>query len=216
MVSILFYSIWLERCFGWASAYWFSSFSSIFPHNNALYIDIRRIHRAIQYGMNFIGVNMFMCPLTGHIMIWIKEISHKNVRIIIVYDVFLPSHFIFLFLSLFFPSVRPAIHAVFFFLLFITPSYCWSFSGTVVSFYWICALWTTTERAQTHSFLCAYYAIFPAEKSSEDFVFAFDNHHTHTTLTRLHMHKLKLIHSRINKYYYHFYHTYPVIIELLL
>lgn len=68
------------------------------------------------------------------------------------------------------------------------------------------------EASQTHSFLYAYYAIFPAEKSSEDFLLS--SLSDDISLTRLHMHKL--IHGRINKYYYHFYHTYPVIIELLL
>lgn len=96
------------------------------------------------------------------------------------------------------------------FFLFITSSYCWSFSGAVVSFYWVCALWARSP--QTHSFLYAYYAIFPAEKSSEDFLLS--SLSDDISLTRLHMHKL--IHGRINKYYYHFYHTYPVIIELLL
>lgn len=67
--DVLFY--WINDVLQWASAYWFSSFSIIHNINHRTEEkwererkksdSIRKIYRP---RWNFIGVNMFMCPLT--------------------------------------------------------------------------------------------------------------------------------------------------------
>lgn len=76
----------------------------------------------------------------------------------------------------------------------IISSYCWPFSGAVISFYWAdeldeCEQWAHYIGTQRHLFLCVYYASFPSEKSSEDFpIFLFARIET-GFWTQLHIHK---------------------------